>query len=95
MVFSKKYEIKKNDKIDFSPVFRSFEFKISEIFQIKGSFNLLIFSRKYSEIIPIRNILQKIKKRVDLKIILFNEYINNSDKNFLKLRLKCVNKEVT
>jgi hypothetical protein len=95
VVFSKKYEIKKNDKIDFSPVFRSFEFKISEIFQIKGSFNLLIFSRKYSEIIPIRNILQKIKKRVDLKIILFNEYIKNSDKNFLKLRLKCVNKEVT
>jgi hypothetical protein len=98
VVFSKKYEIKKNsknNKIAFSPPFRSFEFKISEIFQIKGTFNLLIFSRKYSEIIPIRNILQKIKKRTNLKIILFNEYIKNLDKTPPELKLKCALKEVT
>lgn len=98
VVFSKKYEIKKNgknNKIGFSLPFRPFEVKMSEIFQIKKSFNLLIFSRKYSEIIPIRNILQKIKKRVNLKIILFNEYIKNFDKNYLELRSKCVNKEIT
>merc|ERR1712216_460104 len=56
--------------------------------------NLLIFSRKYSELIPIRNILQKIKKKFELKITLFNEYTKDLGKSPPKLNLNCSNREI-
>ena len=44
--------------------------------------NLLIFTRNYSDLIPIRNRLQKIKKNIKLKINIFNEYnIGEKKKN--------------
>lgn len=97
IVFSKKFIFKKNvinSKTNFSTVFQPFELKMFEIFKIKGSFNLLIFSRKYSELIPIRNILQKIKKKFELKITLFNEYTKDFGKSPPKLNLNCSNREI-
>ena len=97
IIFSKKLNLKKsliNSKTGFSTIFLSFELKISQIFKIKKSFNLLIFSRKYSELISIRNILQKIKKKVGLKITLFSEYTKNIRKTVSKLNQNGSNREI-
>jgi len=50
----------------------------------KKHFNLLIFVKNYSELIPIRNSLQKLKKKMNFKINVFSEYLENKKKKPLK-----------
>ena len=77
MVFSKNYSLEKNCLKNKNQIFNFFQFIISKI---QTKFNFLIFTRNFSELISIRNILQKLKKKIDLKIKFFNEYRKKHEK---------------
>lgn len=87
LVYSKNYFYKKNTitakNKDFNRP-KILKLKIEKILKIKKQFGLVIFARTYSDLIPIRNVLLKIKKIKRLKIIVFNEYTKDYHKNFQK-----------
>jgi len=53
----------------------------------KKHFNLLVFVKNYSDLIPIRNSLQRLKRKMSLKINIFSEYLENGGKKPSKQNL--------
>jgi len=47
----------------------------------------LVFVKNYSDLIPIRNSLQRLKRKMSLKINIFSEYLENGGKKPSKQNL--------
>ena len=64
---------------------------VMSLLQNNTKTNLLIFTRNYSDLIPIRNRLQKIKKNIKLKINIFSEYNIGEKKKYSDTSLTNIN----
>ena len=87
LVYSKNYFYKKNTNTDPNIYFnhlKTLKLKIEELLKLKKQFSLVIFARTYSDLIPVRNILLKIKRIKRLKINVFNEYTRDHERIFQK-----------
>jgi hypothetical protein len=83
IICPKNYFLEENfntSKYKKSVLFHFLKIKMKTILKSKKCFSLLIFAKEYSDLIPIRNILHHLKKKINLKIEVFNEFLKNFKK---------------
>ena len=91
IICPKNYFLEKNfntSKYKKSVLLQFLKIKMKTILKSKKCFSLLIFAKEYSDLIPIRNILHHLKKKINLKIEVFNEFLKNFKKQSIDVYLE-------
>lgn len=96
IVSSNKCFLKKNPALRGNlQLFKFLKSKIHDSLFENKKFNLLIFAKNYSHLIPLRNNLHRYKKKINLKINILTEYIKNEQIKNLKLSMDSNSNVVT